>query len=395
MLDKAKAIQSEMVEWRRDIHMHPELGFEEHRTAAKVAGIMAGLGYRVRTGVGKTGVCAEMGEGKPVVAIRADMDALPILDAKDVPYKSQAEGLMHACGHDAHVAIAMGTAKLLARETFSGTVRFLFQPSEEMSDEQGLSGAPRMIEDGAIEGVDDVLALHVDSSTATGEVVVEAFSSAGVDTIRARILGQGGHGAMPHTTVDPVFIAGHVILALHGIVSRRLWPFDPAVVTIGSIHGGQAENVIPDQVSLGITMRYLTTEVQQKIHAEIERAFEIARSLGGDYQLDIETGYPPASNHPEMITLIEDVVGDLLGPEALGDPRPEMGSEDFGYFARDIPGAMFSLGCKIEGDERRHHDPMFDIDETCLQLGAAIMAEAVLRLLSKQDETTQSNNSAK
>jgi amidohydrolase len=385
MLDKAKAVQSEMVEWRRDIHMHPELGFEEHRTAAKVAEIMAGLGCRVRTGVGKTGVVAEMGEGKPVVAIRADMDALPIVDTKDVPYKSQTEGLMHACGHDAHVAIAMGTAKLLAGEEFAGTVRFLFQPSEEMSDEQGLSGAPRMIEDGAIEGADSVLALHVDASTATGEIVVDEFSSAGVDTVRVKILGQGGHGAMPHTTVDPIFISGHVILALHGIVSRRLWPFDPAVVTIGSIHGGHAENVIPDEVSLGITMRYLTAEVQEKIHAEIERALGIARSLGGDYQLDIERGYPPATNHPEIVALIEDVVSDLLGPEALGEAQPEMGSEDFGYFARDIPGAMFSLGCRIEGDERRHHDPMFDIDEACLQIGAGVMAEAALRLLRKQE----------
>ncbi|MBN1581793.1 MAG: amidohydrolase [Anaerolineae bacterium] len=385
MLDKAKAIQSEMVEWRRDIHMHPELGFEEHRTAAKVAEMMTGLGYRVRTRVGKTGVVAEIGEGKPVVAIRADMDALPIIDAKDVPYKSRTEGLLHACGHDAHVAIAMGTATLLAREEFAGTVRFLFQPSEEMSDEQGLSGAPRMIEDGAIEGADIVLALHVDSSITTGEIVIDAFSSAGVDTVRARVFGKGGHGAMPHTTVDPIFISGHVILALHGIVSRRLWPFDPAVVTIGSIHGGQAENVVPDEVSLGITMRYLTTEVQEKIHAEIERALGVAKSLGGDYQLDIQKGYPPAYNHPEIVALIKDVVSDLLGPEALGDPRPEMGSEDFGYFARDIPGGMFILGCKIEGDERRHHDPMFDIDEGCLQLGAGVMAEAALRLLKKQE----------
>jgi len=385
MLDKAKAIQSEMVEWRRDIHMHPELGFEEHRTAAKVAGIMTGLGYRVRSGVGKTGVVAEMGEGKPVVAIRADMDALPIVDGKDVPYKSQSEGLMHACGHDAHVAIAMGTAKLLAGEAFAGTVRFLFQPSEEMSDEQGLSGAPRMIEDGAIEGADAVLALHVDASTATGEIVIEEFSGAGVDTVHAKILGQGGHGAMPHTTVDPIFITGHVILALHGIVSRRLWPFDPAVVTIGSIHGGQAENVIPDEVSLGITMRYLTAEVQEKLHAEIERALGVARSLGGDYQLEIEKGYPPAYNDPEIVALIEDVVSDLLGPEALGEARPEMGSEDFGYFCRDIPGGMFGLGCRIEGDERRHHDPRFDIDEACLQLGAGVMAEAALRLLRKQE----------
>lgn len=381
MLEKAKAIQSEMVAWRRDFHMHPELGFDEHRTAARVAEIMANLGYRVQTGVGKTGVLAAFGNGKPIVAIRADMDALPIDDAKDTPYKSQTEGIMHACGHDAHVAIALGTAKLLVQEEFDGTVRFIFQPSEEKPDDEGLSGAPRMIEDGAVEGVDYILALHVDANTATGQVMIDEFASAGVDLVRAKILGKGGHGAMPHSTVDPIFISGHVILALNGIVSRRLWPFDPAVVTIGSIHGGQAANVIPDEVSLGITLRYLTTEVQEKIHEEIEHALMIAKSLGGDYQLDIQKEYPPTNNHPEIVALVKGVVSDLLSPAALTDPQPEMGSEDFGYFARDIPGGMFWLGCKIEGDERRHHDPMFDINENCLQLGAGVMAEAALRLM--------------
>jgi amidohydrolase len=383
MLEKARALHPQMIAWRRDFHMHPELGFHEKRTAAKIAKVMTEMGYRVRTGVGKTGVVAEMGEGKPVIAIRADMDALPILDAKDVSYKSQNEGVLHACGHDAHVAIALGAAKLLTRVNFSGTVRFLFQPAEEMQDEEGLSGAPRMIEDGAIEGVDYALALHVDSSIKTGKIMMDAFSAAGADTIQVKILGKGGHGAMPHTAVDPIFISGHVILALNGIVSRRLWPFDPAVVTIGSIHGGQAANVIQDEVILGITMRYLTTEVQEKIHKEIERTLGIAKSLGGDYELDIQRGYPPTNNHPAIVALVKNVAMDLLGSEALSEPQPEMGAEDFGYFARDIPGGMFMLGCRIEGDTRRHHDPMFDIDEDCLPLGAGVMTEAALRLLNK------------
>ncbi|RLC99038.1 MAG: amidohydrolase, partial [Chloroflexota bacterium] len=265
MLNKAKALQSQMVTWRRDIHMHPELGFEEQRTSALIAEIMNGLGYRVRTGVGKTGVVAELGDGKPIVAIRADMDALPIQEANQVPYKSKNDGVMHACGHDAHVAIAMGIAKLLTDEEFSGTVRFLFQPSEETDDGE-FSGAPRMIEDGAMEDVDNVLALHVDASTPTGEIeVATEFASAGVDTLYATIIGQGGHGSAPHEVIDPIFISGYVILALHGIVSRKLKPSDPAVISIGSIHGGVADNVIPVEVELLGTIRYFTADVQEKL----------------------------------------------------------------------------------------------------------------------------------
>ena len=211
MLEKAKQLQSQMIDWRRDFHMHPELGFQEHRTAGKVAEVLTAFGYRVRQAVGKTGVVAEMGHGKPVVALRADMDALPILDAKEVPYKSQIEGVMHACGHDAHTAIALGTAKLLSQQEFSGTIRFLFQPAEELQDDEGLSGAPRMIEDGAIDGVDYVLALHVDAGIPTGKIMMDEFAAAGVDTVQATIFGKGGHGAMPHTTVDPIIISAQVI----------------------------------------------------------------------------------------------------------------------------------------------------------------------------------------
>jgi amidohydrolase len=382
MLNKAQDLSSQMVTWRRDFHMHPELGFQETRTAGVVARNLKEWGYQVRTGVGKTGVVGDIGSGKPLVAIRADMDALPIQETNDVPYKSMNDGVMHACGHDAHTAIALGTAKLLSKEDFSGTIRFLFQPAEETEDEEGLSGAPRMIEDGALEGVDYALALHVAASIEEGKIEVEEYAAAGVDTFYAKIIGEGGHGSTPHKVIDPIFISGHVILAIHNIVSRRLKPFDPAVISIGMINGGTVDNVIPSEVDLTGTIRFLDPDTQKLIHAEIERAMEIAKTMGGDYELRIVEGFPPMNNHPEVIEQIRTVVGETIGLDKLEEPDPEMGAEDFGFFMQDIPGAMFFLGCEIEGDTRRHHDSRFDINEDCLPLGAAIMAQSALRLLN-------------
>ncbi len=382
MLQRAREIEEQLVAWRREFHVHPELGFQETRTAARVAETLESLGYRVRTGVGRTGVVAERGQGHPVVAIRADMDALPVQEANDVDYASQVPGVMHGCGHDAHTAIGLGVATLLAQETFPGTLRFLFQPAEEVGDDEGISGAPRMVEDGAMEEVDAVLALHVDADLPTGDITVDAGpASAGVDSFFATITGKGGHGAMPHTVVDPIYVAGHVILAIHGIVSRRLHPTAPAVVSIGSIHGGQAENVIPQQVELSGTIRYMESKVREEIHVEIARALEIARTMGGDYALRFEHGGPPMINDAEIVSLIHKVGAELLGSEHIPPQELEMGSEDFGAFSDLAPGAMFKLGCQIEGDERKHHNPRFDIDERCLPLGTAILAEAALRLL--------------
>ena len=384
MLQRAQEIEEQLVAWRQEFHMRPELGFQETRTAARVARVLESLGYRVRTGVGRTGVVAELGQGHPIVAVRADMDALPIQEANEVPYASRVPGVMHACGHDAHTAIALGVATLLAAETFPGTVRFLFQPAEEVDDDEGMSGAPRMVEAGAMEGVDTVLALHVDGTVPVGDITVGAGpASAGVDTLYATIIGQGGHGAMPHKVVDPIYIAGYVILALHGIVSRRLNPFDRAVVSIGSIHGGQTDNVIPAQVEITGTIRFMRPRVQKKIHAEIERALEITRALGGDYELKIEIGSPPMVNDAGVAALVREATIDVLGAEHIQSPKEEMGAEDFGAFSELAPGAMFMLGCRIEGDERRAHSPRFDIDERCLPLGAAILAEATLRLLRR------------
>jgi amidohydrolase len=383
ILERSQAIGPQIVAWRRDFHQHPELGFMETRTAGRVAQVLQSLGCQVRRGVGGTGVLGELGSGGRLVALRADMDALPIQEANVVPYASQNPGVMHACGHDAHTAMLLGTAQLLSRETLPGRVRFIFQPAEEVADEEGLSGAQRMIQNGAMQEVEAIIALHVDASQPVGNIEVDdGPNSAGVDTFYATIIGRGGHGAAPHKVIDPIYIAGHVILALHGIVSRRLHPTEPAVVSIGSIRGGDASNVIPERVKISGTIRFMSQAVQEKIHQEIERALQIATALGGNYELKIELGNPPSFNNPQVADLIRATAQNLLGKEHVLVSKPEMGAEDFGLLAIQAPGAMFYLGARIEGDERRHHSPRFDIDEGCLPLGAALLAESALRYLT-------------
>lgn len=382
MLDKARAISTRMIGWRREFHAYPELGFQERHTASRVAEELEKIGYQVRSGVGQTGVVGDLGSGKPVIAIRADMDALPIQEANQVEYASRVPGLMHACGHDAHVAIALGVATLLAKEEFPGMVRFLFQPSEEIGDEEGISGAPRMIAAGAMEAVDMVIALHVDPSSSVGDIRIDSGpASGGVDSWFGAVIGKGGHGAKPHETVDPFILTAHVIFGLNNIVSRRLNPFHPAVVSIGTVKGGDTENVIPERVEITGTLRFTETIVREQIHAEIERVFELTRALGGDYELRIEIGSPPMVNHPQAAGLIRLVAAELLGDGHVLGMKDELGAEDFGSFMELCPGAMFSLGAKIEADPRSIHNPRFDIDESALQVGAAILAATAVRFL--------------
>ncbi len=396
MLQDSYHLQEELIEWRRDFHMHPELGFRESRTSARVAQELEKFGYRVRRNVGRTGVIGEIGgEDGACIAIRADMDALPILEANDVPYKSQVDGTMHACGHDSHTAMALGAANLLARRALRGRVRFLFQPSEEVGDEQGVSGAPRMVEDGAMEGVDMVIALHVDPATPVGDIHISAGpSSGGVDSWFGRIIGKGGHGAKPNETIDPFYLAAHVIIALNAIVSRRLHPFAAAVVSIGTLHGGFTENVIPEHVDISGTLRFTEKKVQDQIYDEIRRSFELAKTLGGDYELRFEIGAPPLVNHPRATRLIETTAVDLLGSEHVTPIRKELGGEDFASFTELAPGAMFTLGTRMDGDERQLHHPRLDLDERALPIGTAILAEAAMRFLQSTPREQSERTSA-
>ena len=388
MLKQAHALTEEIIEWRRDFHMHPETGFEVQRTAGIVADELEKLGYRVRRGVGKTGVVADLGEGGPLVAIRADMDALPILEMNDYEYKSQVDGKMHACGHDSHTAMALAAATILSKEEFPGTVRFLFQPAEEVADEEGKSGAMRMVEDGAAVGIDFVIAQHIDPLSPVGTVAISAGpASGGVDSWFGTIYGKGGHAAHPNKAIDTFYLTAHVILALNAIVSRRLDPFAPAVVSIGSVNGGFTENVIPESVRITGTLRYADLDVHPQIREEIQRAFEIARTLGGDYELEFEYGGPPMINDEHVAEVIRGVAKDLLGKENVYKGWRTLGAEDFGSFMEHAPGAMFTLGVQKAGHEDYPlHHPKFDLDERALPLGTAIIVETAMRFLKGQNE---------
>ncbi len=388
MLEQAQQLAPELIRLRRDIHAHPELGFREQRTAALVVDTLREIGgFEIRTGIARTGVVAELGSGGRTLAIRADMDALPIMEATGAVYASTTAGVMHACGHDAHTAMLLGTALLLrehmAAENLHGRVRLLFQPSEEQSDEEHKSGGLRMVEEGAMQGVDAVIALHVDSTLPLGKMqLASGWVSAAVDEFEAWIMAGGGHGAYPHQARDPIWMLAPILTALHGIVPRRIDPLQPAVVSIGRVCGGTAPNVIPAEVYLNGTLRSLDRNVRSQLLAEVEQALALARVLGGDYRMVVQPGYPPGRNDAQVIGWFEQVTADLLGSGAITREMSGMGAEDFAYMCEQAPGAMAMIGARIDdGIVRPHHAPNFDIDERVLPIGTALLTEMALRFL--------------
>nr|WP_087974320.1 amidohydrolase [Oceanobacillus rekensis] len=384
-------MSSQLIEWRRRLHMYPELSFQEIETSQFVAQMLEKIpGMKVERGVGyPTAIVGTLSSGSgATIAIRADMDALPIQEENDHNFRSKHEGVMHACGHDAHTAIALGAATLLGEclqnGELQGTIKFLFQPAEEMADEHGSTGAPYMIQAGALENVDYVLALHMSPENILGEVKVhDGYSMANVDVFEASIVGTGGHGAYPQLGTDPIWMLGPVLQALHGIVARKVSPLEPAVISIGSVQGGSASNVIPSEIHLKGTIRSYHPDVRNLLHTELEKAFSVVQALEGDYQLKITGEDPALNNDPVVNQYIKDSIKSIYPHFKVLNTPFGLGGEDFAHMTKVVPGAMFFLGSKVsDGKNRDLHTPYFDIDERVLPVGVTIMVDVAKRFLS-------------
>ncbi len=372
---------------RRDLHRNPELSFQEHRTAEIVATRLGKLGWAVRRGVAETGVVGILEGDQPgeTLMIRVDIDALPIQEPQDRPYSSTVPGVMHACGHDGHTAVGMAVAELLTkhRDGLKGTVKLVFQPAEEV-----IGGAIKMIEEGVMENptVDRVLSFHLWSGLPVGQVTCQAgpiFSSA--DEIKLVVRGKGGHGGMPHLSVDPILISCHVVTALQAVLSREVPPTQPAVLGFGTIHGGTAFNVVSEEVELKGTVRTLDDSVREFVLKRTEEiTSSVAAALRGEGEFRHLRGAPVVTNDPAVSELVADVAGQIVGQEnVVTIPPPQVG-DDVAFFLKQAPGCYFLVGCANSGRgiTASHHSPQFDIDEDSLQIATRLLTEAAMRCLS-------------
>ncbi len=376
-------LQPQLVEWRRRMHQYPELGFREHITADFIAHKLNQWGIDHQRGVAQTGIVAIINgnsEGK-VLGIRADMDALPVFELNEVPYKSCHEGVMHACGHDGHSAIALGIAHYLVhnKDKFRGTVKIIFQPAEE-----GPGGAKPMIEEGVLKNpdVDAIIGLHLWNNLPLGTLGVrEGALMAAVECFKCQILGRGGHGAMPDQTIDSIIVGAQIVNALQTIVSRNIKPTDSAVVTVGTFHGGTALNVIADTVNMSGTVRYFNPKYEHYIGERIDAIIKgICESHGAKYDLDYWQLYPPVINNPQITKLVKSVALEVVEtPLGVVPECQTMGGEDMSFFLQEIPGCYFFLGSanSDQGLDYPHHHPRFDFDETALSLGVEVFARCI------------------
>lgn len=378
--EQLDAHYEEMVSIRRYLHQHPELSFHETETAAYIVNYYEKLGIPYEKNVGGNGVVATLKGGKPgkTVALRADFDALPIQDEKDVPYKSKVDGVMHACGHDGHTATLLVLAKVLLehQKDLPGTVVFLHQHAEELAP----GGAKPMVEAGVLDGVDAVFGTHLWAPEKLGVVQTSQDAlMAGADRFEIVIQGQGGHGAAPHETKDAIVIATDVVSQLQQIVSRRLNPTDTAVVTVGTFHAGSAFNIIADKAVIGGTVRYLDTHVQDIVMEEMERILKgVTLSHNASYTLDYFKGYPPVINHTKEALQVLEASKNVSSVDTAEEIIPVMGGEDFSYYLHEKPGAYFFTGAQLEDHVYPHHHPKFDIDERALPIAAKMLYEVYM-----------------
>ncbi|HLI28909.1 MAG TPA: amidohydrolase [Chloroflexota bacterium] len=377
-----------LIALRRDLHQHPELAFQERRTARVIAERLRAAGLEVREGVAATGVVAllEGGRPGPTVAVRADMDALPLEEEGDRPYRSRTPGVMHACGHDGHVAVAVTLAEIFARHraALPGRVKFIFQPAEETA-----GGAERMIAEGVLEAphVDRVLGLHLWNYVPVGQVAVkEGPIFASVDELRITVRGRGGHGAIPHDAIDPVVVAAHLVTALQALVSREISPHEPVVLTIGAIHGGTAFNIIPERCELLGTLRTFDPQVRRYL---LERVEGLARGLTAAFRAEAtvhtRASCPAVVNDRELTELVRRAAAAELGEAAVVDTRGTLGGDDMADYLALRPGCYFFVGARNEarGLDRSHHNPGFDFDEAALEVAARVLGRATLAALTE------------
>ena len=381
---EVEMLTPKLIMWRRDFHQHPEIAFQEFRTSKVIRDFLEGLGLEVQT-MAKTGLRAVLAgrSGGPTVALRADMDALPLEEKGNKEYISLNPGANHACGHDGHMAILMGVARILANRKASlpGNVVFLFQPSEELPP----GGAKPMVDEGALDGVDAVFGLHLWQALPTGSLgIVAGPMMAQSDNFLLTVKGKAGHGSMPHTAVDPIYAASQLVVNLQSIVSRNNDPLKPLVVSFGTIKGGTIYNIIPEKVDLMGTVRTFQPEVQVMAKKRIQEiAAKTCEALGAQAEFVYEDGYPPLINPQALVDFVKDVAKDVLGEDKIASFSPIMGGEDFAYYLQKIPGAFFFLGMG-DGQEVPHHHPEFDIDEKVLPLGTHLLTEIALEYLKKE-----------
>lgn len=366
-----------LVALRRDLHRYPEIAFEESRTAARVSQELTRLGLSPRNGVGRTGVLADLGAGGDRLLVRADMDGLPLTEASGVEFASETPGRMHACGHDGHVAIALAVAGRLARGPAARAARFLFQPAEERG-----GGARACVADGALDGVGAAVGLHLWNQLPVGRVGVNRGPlMAAVDEFEIHVEGRGGHGAAPHETSDPIVAAARIVEAVQTIVSREVSPLDPAVVTIASVHGGDAFNVIPSDVRLTGTARWFRETTGDAIEAKLGRIVSgTAAAAGVTARLDYRRINRPTVNDAGVADVVIDAARRLLGEENVDTETRTLGGEDMSVYLDSVPGCFFFVGSAPAGPHRPHHSPRFAIDERALAIGVAVL-EAVVRRL--------------
>ena len=382
-------LKSSLIQWRRDFHRFPELGFKEKRTANAIAEKLTAWGIPQQTGIAQTGIVATIAGtkkgGNKVLAIRADMDALPIQEENIISYKSQIDGLMHACGHDGHTAIALGTAKYLweHRADFSGTVKIIFQPAEE-----GPGGAKPMIEAGVLENpkVDAVIGLHLWNNLPLGTVGVRSCAlMAATEYFYCKIMGRGGHGALPHQTIDSILVAAQVVNTIHSIVSRNVSPLESAVISIGEFHAGSATNIIADSAMISGTVRFFNPEVGAKLVLRLEEAIAgVCAAHGATYELDYTKLYPPVINDYAIAELVRSVAETVIEtPAGIVPECQTMGGEDVSFFLEAVAGCYFFLGSANpdKGLAYPHHHPRFNFDETVLATGVEIFARCVEKFL--------------